>query len=69
MKSGMQNVAMKTGTQNVAIKTWTQNVAMLLLTRLMIALSGPPGMSRQGTKSSHLGMSRPGAADSGEARS
>ena len=58
---------MKTGTPNVAVKTGTQNVATLRLTGLLIALSGPPGMSPPGTKSSHLGMSRLGAAGSGEA--
>ena len=38
-------------------------------TGLLIAVSGPQGMSPPGTKSSHLGMPRPGAAGSGEARS
>ena len=52
-----------------AMKTGTQNVATLRLTGLLIAVAGPPGMSPTGTKSSHLGMSRIGAAGSVKARS
>ena len=61
--------AMKTGTQNVAMKTGTQNVATLQLMGVLIAVSGPLGMSPQETKSSYLGMSCPGAAGSVEVRS
>ena len=71
MKTGTQNAAIKTGKQNVAIKTGMQNIAMLRVTGLLIAISGPPGMSPPGTKFSHLGMSlsRPRAACNGEGRS
>ena len=66
---GYDGDAVKTGMQNVSMKTGTQNVATLRLTGLLIAVSGPPGMSPPGTKSSHLGMSRPEAASSVETRS
>ena len=66
---GYDGDAMKTGMHNIVMKTGTQNVATLRLTGLLIAVSGPQGMSPLGTKSSHLGMSRPGAAGSSEARS
>ena len=64
-----ERVAAPRGYEGDAMKRGTQDVATLRLTGFLIAVLGLPGMLSPGTKSSNLGMARPGGAGSGVATS